>query len=117
MRLALKSVQTQAKLAGHEVSGTAGRYFCGGVRFNSLTEVTKHLNEILKVSVVPDLTVKEVQQLAQQMGMMVVNAGRKYQIFYKGQLLGESKRLGDVVVALPQYKVAIARYYEEEEAS
>jgi hypothetical protein len=114
MRLTLKSVQQQASASGYQVEKAANGYTVNGQKFRLLVEVADYLNYCLEVSVAPDLTVNEVQQLAQRMGFLVQPMDEGYGIFFEGQLLGLAKLLTEVVTALPQYKEAIALYYEQE---
>ncbi|MCC5622704.1 hypothetical protein [Nostoc sp. CHAB 5715] len=111
MRLTFKSVQQQAQSCGYQVEKATTGYTVNGQKFRLLVEVVDYLNRCLEVSVTPDLTVNEVQQVAQQMGFLVQPMDEGYGIFYHGQLLGLAKLLSEVVVALPQYKEAIAKYY------
>ncbi|MCC5616541.1 hypothetical protein LC605_15965 [Nostoc sp. CHAB 5836] len=115
MRLTFKSVQQQASFSGYQVEKAPNGYTVNGQKFRLLVEVADYLNHCLEVSVAPELTVNEVQQLACQMGFLVQPMDESYGIFYQGQLLGLAKLLTEVVIALPQYKEAIAKYYEEEQ--
>ncbi|MEH1789691.1 MAG: hypothetical protein V7L23_30075 [Nostoc sp.] len=115
MRLTLKSVQQQASTAGYEVEKVASGYTVNGQTFRLLAEVVNYLNTCLEAPVSPDLTINEVQQIAQQMDFLVQPAFVGYEIFYHGQVLGLAKKLSEVVEVLPQYKEAIAKYYEAEQ--
>ncbi|MEH1789649.1 MAG: hypothetical protein V7L23_29865 [Nostoc sp.] len=114
MRLTLKSVQQQAQTAGYEVEKVASGYTVNGQTFRLLAEVVNYLNTCLEAPVSLELTINEVQQIAQQMDFLVQPAFVGYEIFYHGQVLGLAKKLSEVVEVLPQYKEAIAKYYEAE---
>ncbi|MCC5640340.1 hypothetical protein LC593_31810 [Nostoc sp. CHAB 5844] len=116
MRLTFKSVQQQAQSCGHSVEKATTGYTVNGQTFRLLAEVVNYLNTCLEAPVTPDLTVNEVQQLASHLGFLVQPMDEGYGIFYHGQLLGLAKLLSEVVEALPQYKEAIAKYYEEEQS-
>ena len=114
MRLTFKSVQQQAFKSGYQVEKATQGYTVNGQKFRLLVEVADYLNRCLEVSVAPELTINEVQQLAIGMDFLVQPMDEGYGIFYHGQLLGLAKLLSVVVEALPQYKEAIAKYHEAE---